>query len=462
MATFAVQRFNLVLLDVMLPGADGWNVCRQLWAHHADGPVIMLSVRSIEAHRVLGLALGADDDLAKPISMLEFGGTRAGLVATREPTARVGFSFACNTRSHCWVWVWFICLMAQQHESNRMKKSGRPLLQHRPDLGLGAAAVGLRRTRRRLATAMRDHRPIGLRARGPQARSSSPRTTAQSDEVRDIANAFAVMTQRLEEQTSHEHKQEKSVAHGLHTPLTALHGHLETLAMPGLAAALTAQACNAVRHRVQGAALAQSNKVRRLSQQRFQLTTRQSSDEVLHRERFNLDEQVSDAVQKLGRHRPSGDATATFTLSGQAPGRLALNGDLHLIKRAFTNLTNLTDNAVRHTHDAAPVRLSLTRNSLQARIAVEGSDPCFPPELTRRLAAGLSVREPPIWRPGGAICGPIDSATGGATGGATGSSIGGAIGGLDLVAWASRQRNVWRFCAAAVCKPCHPNAASAI
>ena len=61
-------------------------------------------------------------------------------------------------------------------------------------------------------------------------------------------------------------------------------------------------------------------------------------------------------------HQPSGDATATVTLSGQVPGRLALNGDLHLIKRAFTNLI---DNAVRHTHDAAPVRLSLTRNRLQ-------------------------------------------------------------------------------------------------
>ena len=65
------QRWDLVLLDLMLPGADGWDVCRHLRARHADVPVIMLSARSAEAHRVLGLELGADDYLAKPFSMLE-------------------------------------------------------------------------------------------------------------------------------------------------------------------------------------------------------------------------------------------------------------------------------------------------------------------------------------------------------------------------------------------------------
>jgi DNA-binding response OmpR family regulator len=65
------KRWDLVLLDLMLPGADGWDVCRHLKARHADIPVIMLSARSAEAHRVLGLELGADDYLAKPFSMLE-------------------------------------------------------------------------------------------------------------------------------------------------------------------------------------------------------------------------------------------------------------------------------------------------------------------------------------------------------------------------------------------------------
>ncbi len=71
MAAIDRQRWDLVLLDLMLPGADGWDVCRHLRARHAGVPVIMLSARSAEAHRVLGLELGADDYVAKPFSMLE-------------------------------------------------------------------------------------------------------------------------------------------------------------------------------------------------------------------------------------------------------------------------------------------------------------------------------------------------------------------------------------------------------
>jgi DNA-binding response OmpR family regulator len=65
------QAWDLVLLDLMLPGADGWEVCRHLRAKHAQVPVIILSARSAEAHRVLGLELGADDYVAKPFSTLE-------------------------------------------------------------------------------------------------------------------------------------------------------------------------------------------------------------------------------------------------------------------------------------------------------------------------------------------------------------------------------------------------------
>ena len=71
MAAIDRQRWDLVLLDLMLPGADGWDVCRHLRARHAGVPVIMLSARSAEAHRVLGLELGADDYVSKPFSMLE-------------------------------------------------------------------------------------------------------------------------------------------------------------------------------------------------------------------------------------------------------------------------------------------------------------------------------------------------------------------------------------------------------
>ena len=65
------ERFTLVLLDLTLPGADGLDVCRHVRAKPGHLPIIMLSARSAEVHRVLGLELGADDYLAKPFSMLE-------------------------------------------------------------------------------------------------------------------------------------------------------------------------------------------------------------------------------------------------------------------------------------------------------------------------------------------------------------------------------------------------------
>jgi DNA-binding response OmpR family regulator len=65
------DRFDLVLLDLMLPGADGLDVCRQLRTRPDHVPLIILSARATETHRVLGLELGADDYLPKPFSMLE-------------------------------------------------------------------------------------------------------------------------------------------------------------------------------------------------------------------------------------------------------------------------------------------------------------------------------------------------------------------------------------------------------
>lgn len=64
-------RPELVVLDLMLPGIDGLQVCRSLRARPEYVPIIILSAKSTESHRVLGLELGADDYLTKPFSMPE-------------------------------------------------------------------------------------------------------------------------------------------------------------------------------------------------------------------------------------------------------------------------------------------------------------------------------------------------------------------------------------------------------
>jgi DNA-binding response OmpR family regulator len=71
LARFSEQTFDLVVLDVMLPKMDGLEVCRRLRAR-SSVPIIMLTAKSEEIDKVLGLELGADDYITKPFSMREF------------------------------------------------------------------------------------------------------------------------------------------------------------------------------------------------------------------------------------------------------------------------------------------------------------------------------------------------------------------------------------------------------
>jgi DNA-binding response OmpR family regulator len=70
LASFRQTHPDLVILDVMLPGRDGFEVCRAL-RKESDVPVIMLTARDTELDKVVGLEIGADDYLAKPFSTRE-------------------------------------------------------------------------------------------------------------------------------------------------------------------------------------------------------------------------------------------------------------------------------------------------------------------------------------------------------------------------------------------------------
>ncbi len=260
-------------------------------------------------------------------------------------------------------------------------------------LALAGGALLLRRLTRPL-----QQLAAGMQAYGQPAASGTAAATS-ADEVQAIGQAWAGMVQRVEQQAAREAQQAgdhremmASVAHDLRTPLTALHGHLEALAQPGDGRPA------ALPQRLLAAALAQSDKVRRLSQQLFELATLQSTGQVLHRERFSLDELVSDAVQKFSLAA----GPAAVVLDGPAPGRLELDGDLQLVERA---LSNLIDNALRHAAGPAPVRVQLQRQGVLAQVVVQDGGPGLSAELVQRLQQGQSLREPPLRRPGGGIGG---------------------------------------------------------
>jgi DNA-binding response OmpR family regulator len=84
--------WDALILDLMLPGVDGLEICRQARAMTTYTPIIITSARSSEVHRILGLELGADDYLAKPFSVLE-------LVARVKALLRRADAMAKNQRN---------------------------------------------------------------------------------------------------------------------------------------------------------------------------------------------------------------------------------------------------------------------------------------------------------------------------------------------------------------------------
>ena len=73
--------WDALVLDLMLPGIDGLEICKRARAMARYTPIIITSARSSEVHRILGLELGADDYLAKPFSHAGTGGAGAGAAA---------------------------------------------------------------------------------------------------------------------------------------------------------------------------------------------------------------------------------------------------------------------------------------------------------------------------------------------------------------------------------------------
>jgi DNA-binding response OmpR family regulator len=80
--------WDALILDLMLPGVDGLEICRRARAMTRYTPIIITSARSSEVHRILGLELGADDYLAKPFSVLELVARVRALLRRTEAMAR--------------------------------------------------------------------------------------------------------------------------------------------------------------------------------------------------------------------------------------------------------------------------------------------------------------------------------------------------------------------------------------
>jgi len=109
MDLFKTHAYEVVLLDVMLPGIDGFEVCRRIRRNDGSTPIMMLTARSEEIDKVFGFDLGADDYLTKPFGVAEFRARVKALLRRArpsDPSEESRESIACgdieiDTRSRC-------------------------------------------------------------------------------------------------------------------------------------------------------------------------------------------------------------------------------------------------------------------------------------------------------------------------------------------------------------------------
>ncbi|MFM0285783.1 sensor histidine kinase [Paraburkholderia megapolitana] len=254
-------------------------------------------------------------------------------------------------------------------------------------LGLVAGLVAFRlitRPLRRLTEAMRHFDADGEPRVPPVAVTSAatPRisTLGRGDEIAVLETAFAQMAERIGEQWRALTRQDQqrrelvaNISHDLRTPLTSLHGYLETLSLKSDTLGETE------RKRYLAIALAQSVKVGALAQALFELARLEYGFVQPALEEFSLVDLVQDVLQKFelpaeARH---------VRLRADVPQRVPnVSADLGMIERV---LTNLLDNAIRHTPADGTIDIALTSREGRVTVTVSDTGPGIPEALREGL-----------------------------------------------------------------------------
>jgi signal transduction histidine kinase len=209
------------------------------------------------------------------------------------------------------------------------------------------------------------------------AAASEP--AAGRDEIAILRRAFDRMAARIADQWSALKKQDQerrelvaNVSHDLRTPLTALHGFLETLAVkPDLT--------EAERKRYLDIALAQSDKVGRLARELFELARLEHDATALDQEPFSLTDLVHDVLQEFTLLAAEKQQRLVADIPPDVPNVIA---SLPMIERV---LTNLVDNALRHTPSGTEVKVALRSVGENVEVTVSDNGPGLPPEVRETL-----------------------------------------------------------------------------
>ena len=233
-------------------------------------------------------------------------------------------------------------------------------------VGAGAFSLLTRRLRR-LGAAVRGFDP----ATGALDLAESDRATPPRDEIDQLGHGVAALGERVRAQIDALADADRArrelitnVSHDLRTPLTALHGSLEAagdlIDGTGASAALAGHVETARRN---------AERLGRRIDQLFLLATLDGPEPPLHVEPFPLIDLVQDVVQRFEPHARS---RAVALRAEVEPGLPFLEADLGQVERA---LSNLVDNALRHTPAAGTVAVSAERDGPWVRLAVADTGP---------------------------------------------------------------------------------------
>ncbi|SEK49121.1 HAMP domain-containing protein [Variovorax sp. YR750] len=249
-------------------------------------------------------------------------------------------------------------------------------------LGLLAGLAAFRlitRPLRELTAAVKRFETEGIDSLEGEA-PTLERLSRGSDEIAQLGQAFAQMTRRIAEQWRELTLQDQqrrelfaNISHDLRTPLTSLHGYLETLLLK--AGTLSDEE----RQRYLEIALGQSRKVGRLAQEVFELARLEYGVVKPEKENFAPADLVQDVFQKF---ELAAEARRQRLRPDIASGLPVVSADLGMIERV---LTNLLDNAIRHTPEGGEIVVQLRAENGGVAVQVSDTGPGIPGELQKAL-----------------------------------------------------------------------------
>ncbi len=315
----------------------------------------------------------------------------------RSASGRKVFSAAVLRSSGREVGYIYVVLLGEEHDRLAARVAASSVLRTTlwsmalvALLGLLAGLMAFRlitRPLRRLTHTMRhfdttaDAAPAPLPAlTDTMMATPAPSPAGRRDEIAVLESAFQQMSTRIGEQwqTLRQLDQERrelvaNISHDLRTPLASLHVYLETLYSKD--ATLTA----ADRQRYLGVALGQSRKVGKLAQTLFELASLEHGMAAPVLEDFSLSDLIQDVFEKFELQAQERHTQLLATLP---PGAALVNADLGMIERV---LTNLIDNALRHTPPGGDITVALTLQPGSVVVTLSDSGPGLPPQLLDRL-----------------------------------------------------------------------------